>query len=60
MRVFCHQLIITYQTATCLENAAGDFGFSSGIIQEFIQIKSLGSVYPQLVAMNLSLGVFVR
>lgn len=23
----CRQLIITYQTATSLENAAGDFGF---------------------------------
>lgn len=60
MRVVCHQLIITYQTPTSLENAAGEFGLSSGIIQEFIQIKILGYVCPQLVAMNLSLGVFVR
>lgn len=60
MQVVCHQLIITYQTATSLRIAAGDFGFSSGIVKDFIQIKSFGSACPQLVAMNLSLGVFVR
>lgn len=31
MQVICHQLIIAYQTATSLENVAGDFVFSSGI-----------------------------
>lgn len=56
----CHQLIITYQTATGLENAAGDFGFFQCHSTRFVQIKRrFGSICLQVGAMNLSLGVFV-
>lgn len=36
-QVICRQIIITYQTATCVEYTAGDFGFSSGSVQDLIQ-----------------------